>query len=61
MQLPDWMQSTLACPKCKGPLSPPESNTPDELRCLSCRLAYPIRDGVPVLLQDEARPVSSAS
>ncbi|MGZ3461102.1 MAG: Trm112 family protein [Archangium sp.] len=83
MQLPDWLQSTLACPRCKGPLirhppplplppgegrgegsrhpsSPPEITTPEELRCPSCRLAYPIRGGVPELLQDEARPVSSA-
>ena len=64
MQLPDWLQSTLACPRCKGPLtchSAPESPAPDELRCPSCRLAYPIRNGVPELLQDEARPMPSAS
>ncbi|PTL82341.1 Trm112 family protein [Vitiosangium sp. GDMCC 1.1324] len=57
MQLPEWWISTLACPRCKGPLT----LSSDELHCPGCRLAYPIRDGVPELLQDEARPLPSAS
>ena len=42
----------LACPKCKGALTltPEES----ELRCATCRLAFRIDDGIPILLIDEA-------
>lgn len=42
----------LVCPECKQPLVV----TPDEdaLKCGNCRRAYPIRDGIPVLLVDEA-------
>jgi hypothetical protein len=42
----------LACPKCKGDLrlTPKE----DGLVCPSCRLLYEIKDGIPVMLIDEA-------
>lgn len=42
----------LVCPECKQPLvvTPEE----DALKCGTCRRAYPIRDGIPVLLVDEA-------
>jgi uncharacterized protein YbaR (Trm112 family) len=45
----------LACPRCHAPLR--EDPTSSELVCTSaeCGLAYPIRDGIPVLLIDEAR------
>jgi len=47
----------LACPLCKGPLTwHPESG---ELVCRAERLAYPVRDGIPVMLEDEARKLSS--
>ena len=42
----------LACPKCKGELSP--DNERNELRCFACRLAYRVDDGIPILLVDEA-------
>jgi uncharacterized protein YbaR (Trm112 family) len=45
----------LACPVCKGPLEYRE--TQKELLCKGDRLAYPVRDGVPVMLEDEARQV----
>lgn len=43
----------LVCPLCKGPLvyKKPER----ELVCKPCRLAFPVRDGIPVMLEDEAR------
>ena len=41
----------LACPVCKSGLSETESG---KLRCESCRRVYPIRDGIPILLADEA-------
>lgn len=46
----------LACPICKGQLiSKPDSG---ELICKIDRLAFPIRDGIPVMLEDEARELS---
>lgn len=43
----------LACPQCKGPVRLDEKD--DSLRCDACRLAYPIRDEIPVMLIDEAQ------
>jgi uncharacterized protein YbaR (Trm112 family) len=43
----------LACPVCKGPLVYDKAN--QELICKVDRLAYPIRDDIPVMLEDEAR------
>jgi uncharacterized protein YbaR (Trm112 family) len=41
----------LACPKCKGPV---RLDAVDKVTCLSCALVYPVRDGIPVMLIDEA-------
>ncbi len=46
----------LVCPVTKGPLIYDKAN--NELISLSARLAYPIRDDIPVMLQDEARSLS---
>ncbi|MFA7242264.1 MAG: Trm112 family protein [Sulfuricellaceae bacterium] len=43
----------LVCPLCKGPLV--YKKTDGELICKPCRLAYPVRDDIPVMLEDEAR------
>lgn len=43
----------LACPVCKGPLV--YKKEARELICKADRLAYPIRDDIPVMLEDEAR------
>ncbi|HCU54294.1 MAG TPA: tetraacyldisaccharide 4'-kinase [Gammaproteobacteria bacterium] len=43
----------LVCPLCKGPLK--YDKTRSELICKADRLAYPIRDDIPVMLEDEAR------
>jgi uncharacterized protein YbaR (Trm112 family) len=43
----------LVCPICKGPLRYDKGNA--ELICRADRLAYPIRDDIPVMLEDEAR------
>ena len=47
----------LACPKCKGDvqLTAPQ----DGLVCKACKLMYPIRDDIPVMLIDEAIPLES--
>ena len=48
----------LVCPVRRGPLVyDPASN---ELRCLASGLAYPVRDGLAVMLEDQARPLSPA-
>ena len=43
----------LACPVCKGPLI--LDKDAQELICKADRLAYPIRDDIPVMLEEEAR------
>jgi len=43
----------LVCPLCKGPLI--HSKAAQELICKADRLAFPIRDGIPVMLEEEAR------
>jgi len=45
----------LVCPVCKGPLIYDKAKA--ELICRADRLAYPIRDDIPVMLEDEARRV----
>ncbi len=46
----------LVCPVTKGPLTLDREK--NELQSRSARLAYPIRDGIPVLLENEARTLS---
>jgi uncharacterized protein YbaR (Trm112 family) len=47
----------LCCPKCKGEIYLTEKE--DGLVCKNCKLLYPIRDDIPVMLIDEAVPISS--
>ncbi|MBV2264333.1 MAG: Trm112 family protein [Thauera sp.] len=47
----------LVCPLCKGPLDYLKDE--QELVCKADRLAYPIRDGIPVMLDEEARAMSA--
>ncbi|PQA81477.1 tetraacyldisaccharide 4'-kinase [Limnohabitans sp. TS-CS-82] len=46
----------LVCPVTKGPLEFDRER--QELISRSARLAYPVRDGIPVLLENEARPLT---
>lgn len=46
----------LVCPVTKGPLR--YDSQKQELISKSARLAYPVRDGIPVLLENEARPLT---
>jgi len=43
----------LVCPICKGPLQ--YKKVEQELICKPCRLAYPVKEDIPVMLEDEAR------
>lgn len=46
----------LVCPVTKGPLV--WDAAARELKSRAARLAYPVRDGIPVMLEEEARPLS---
>ncbi len=46
----------LVCPVSRGGLKLMREH--DELWCAASRLAYPIKDGIPIMLADEARPLS---
>jgi len=46
----------LACPKCKGEIYLNEAG--DGLICDACSLMYEIRDDIPIMLIDEAKPVT---
>jgi len=47
----------LACPVCKGPLV--HVRDPEQLICRADRLSYPVRDGIPVMLEEEATQLRS--
>lgn len=48
----------LVCPLCKGPLEHQRNEAGGrELVCHADRLAFPVRDGIPVMLENEARPL----
>jgi uncharacterized protein YbaR (Trm112 family) len=49
----------LVCPVCKGPLRTSGSGNAMELVCRADRLAYGVRDGIPVMLPEEARVLGS--
>jgi len=52
----DQLIDILACPVCKGPLR--WLGESRELLCRADRLAYPLRDDIPVMLPEEARRLS---
>ena len=47
----------LGCPVCKGPLE--YRRAAAELVCKPCRLAYAVKDDIPVMLEDEARTLAA--
>ncbi|MCL2830051.1 MAG: Trm112 family protein [Betaproteobacteria bacterium] len=50
----------LVCPLCKSNLEygkADEKNSVPELICKPCRLAFPVRDDIPIMLEDEARRI----
>lgn len=52
----------LVCPSCKGPLQhwrPPQHER-QELVCLADGLAFPVRDGIPMMLENQARTLDVA-
>jgi uncharacterized protein YbaR (Trm112 family) len=63
MSLDHRLVNLLVCPVCKGPLEPAHDDEGRlrELVCPADRLAFPIRDGIPVMLEDEARSLADAA
>jgi uncharacterized protein YbaR (Trm112 family) len=55
MTLAPELLEILVCPKCKGELE--YRLSPESLVCHSCRLVYPVEDGIPIMLIDEAKPL----
>lgn len=55
MALSQELLEILVCPKCKGDIKLNEKE--DGLICEHCSLIYEIRDDIPIMLIDEARPV----
>ncbi len=55
MTLSEQLLAILVCPQCKGELDNQADR--DRLVCHKCRLAYPIRDDIPIMLIDEAKPI----
>lgn len=51
--LDEELLSIIACPACKGGLHYEPAS--QRLVCSACRLAYPIRDEIPVLIKEEAQ------
>jgi len=63
MTLDHRLIDLLVCPLCKGPLEMRRDDDaqPLELVCPADRLAYPIRDGIPVMLEGDARALDPAA
>ena len=56
-QLDPKLLELLVCPLTKGPLKYDRENS--ELISEQAKLAYPIRDGIPIMLPEEARPLEA--
>ena len=56
MALSKELLDILVCPKCKGELALTPNQ--DALNCQACKLSYPIKDDIPVMLIDEATPLN---
>ena len=55
MTISPQLLAILVCPKCKGELEHRESES--SLVCHACKLRYAVRDGIPIMLIDEAKPL----
>jgi len=59
MAVSQQLLDILVCPKCKGEIHLNE--TQNGLICEHCRLIYEIRDDIPIMLIDQAKPLQSSS
>jgi hypothetical protein len=53
MAIDNSLLEILACPKCKGELDYKN----DKLICASCKLAYPVKEDIPIMLIDQAERI----
>ena len=56
MAISEELLEILACPKCKGNIN--LNDTQDGLICNHCKLLYEIKDDIPIMLIDEAKPLN---
>ncbi len=56
--IPAELLAIMQCPACAGELN--EENDPPSLLCQGCGLRYPVTDGIPSMLVDEAIPTRNA-
>ncbi len=56
MELDQKLLEILACPKCKGDLDLNQDKA--GLLCPACKLIFPVREGIPVMLVEEAKSVT---
>ncbi len=59
MSVDPQLLEMLACPACRGEIKPLEAEK--GLECARCGRVYPVRDGIPVMLVDEAAPPTRPS
>ena len=57
MTISQELLEILACPKCKGDIY--LNDTKDGLICDKCKLLYEIKDDIPIMLIDEAKPLET--
>jgi uncharacterized protein len=57
--LDERLLEILVCPGCKGELE--HRKDPEELVCHACMLRYEVRDDIPIMLLDEAKPLEEHS
>ncbi|BAT72430.1 conserved hypothetical protein [Thermosulfidibacter takaii ABI70S6] len=55
MAVAEELKKILVCPQCKGDLEYVED--PEVFICHSCKLVYPVKDDIPVMLVEEAIPL----
>lgn len=56
--LDERLLDILICPKCRGELE--HQRDPEALLCRACLLRYPVRDDIPVMLIEEAEPMTES-
>lgn len=57
--LDEKLLDILVCPRCKGELEYRQEPS-EELVCPACRLRYEVRDDIPIMLIDEAKPLDAS-
>ena len=60
MPIHEQLKKILVCPACHGAIRETEADA--ELECAACGHRYPVRDGIPVMIPEEAsQPMKAAS